>query len=199
MCEAMYEQSPQYFKQFQKQFKYYVCNEPPKIPNESTFSYAYASSKEQNGSTYHVIIETDKLKGYDAVFVKGKLCRIPCLYSTYLLLIHLGKKRTVRGNVFTRLQFAVSFNEDYNKERISWFEKRLPLEAKSYTLKPTKTTSTQTSTIPSATIHRLFKILHSNLGNDMNLIMDTMLSGHGSLTTESPEYKLHFSLESTLN
>ena len=43
--EAMYENSPEYFKKFQKHFKYNICETEPKLENTiENYAYGYHSS-----------------------------------------------------------------------------------------------------------------------------------------------------------
>ena len=41
MVEAMYENSPEYFKKFQKRFKYTICDIEPKPQDSGIENYAY--------------------------------------------------------------------------------------------------------------------------------------------------------------
>ena len=41
MVEAMYEKIPEYFKKFQKIFKYNICETEPKLENTTIQNYAY--------------------------------------------------------------------------------------------------------------------------------------------------------------
>ena len=41
MVEAMYENSPEYFKKFQKRFKYTICDKEPKPQGSGIENYAY--------------------------------------------------------------------------------------------------------------------------------------------------------------
>ena len=65
MVEATYENSPEYFKKFQKRFKYTICENEPKLENSAVENYAYgyhSSSASVDSCTsgsnhYHVIYE----------------------------------------------------------------------------------------------------------------------------------------------
>ena len=65
MVEAMYENSPEYFKKFQKRFKYNICETEPKLENTTIENYAYgyhSSATVIEGCTfgsnhYHVMYE----------------------------------------------------------------------------------------------------------------------------------------------
>ena len=65
MVEAMYENSPEYFKKFQKRFKYNIFETEPKLEHTTIENYAYgyhSSATVIEGCTfgsnhYHVMYE----------------------------------------------------------------------------------------------------------------------------------------------
>ena len=66
----MYENSPEYFKKFQKRFKYTFCDREPKLQDSGIENYAYghhSSSSVIDGcsfgsSHWHLIIEDTSLE-----------------------------------------------------------------------------------------------------------------------------------------
>ena len=64
----MYENSPEYFKKFQKRFKYTICENEPKLENSAVENYAYGyhsssasvESCTSGSNDYHVIYEIGK-------------------------------------------------------------------------------------------------------------------------------------------
>ena len=65
MVEAMYENSPEYFKKFQKRFKYTICDTESKPQDSGIENYAYGYHSSSNAidgcsfgsSHWHLIFE----------------------------------------------------------------------------------------------------------------------------------------------
>ena len=99
MVEAMYENSPEYFKKFQKRFKYNICETEPKLENTTIENYAYgyhSSATVFEGCTfgsnhYHVMYEFGSQDDniFDSLYVPAV---IPCLVNCFKLLIHTTQK-----------------------------------------------------------------------------------------------------------
>ena len=93
MVEAMYENSPEYFKKFQKRFKYSFCETEPKLENTTNENYAYgyhSSATVIEGCTfgsnhYHVMYEFGSQDDniFDSLYVPAL---IPCLVNCFKLL-----------------------------------------------------------------------------------------------------------------
>ena len=85
MLEAMYERSPAYFKQFQKNFRFFVSEEKP----SSMFARNYAVCMHfENGycellpsNHYHVLFDVSDVS--TEILKRNKLYAVPCLYTTF--------------------------------------------------------------------------------------------------------------------
>ena len=101
MVEAMYENSPEHFKNFQKQFKYTICVTEPK-PQDSgieNFAYDYHSSLTVidgcsfGSSHWHLIFED---KGPENSFFSSYApATIPCLVTFFKSLICRRRKTLI--------------------------------------------------------------------------------------------------------
>ena len=117
MVEAMYENSPEHFKKFQKRFKYSICETEPTLENTTTENYAYGYQPSTTviedctfGSNhYHVVYEfgcqDDNI--FDSLYLPSV---IPCLDKCFELLIQPKQKDFVkRGAKVSRLHVAVEY------------------------------------------------------------------------------------------
>ena len=111
----MYENSPEYFKKFQKRFKYNICETEPKLENTTIENYAYgyhSSATVIEGCTfgsnhYHVMYEfgSQDDNTFDSLYVPAM---IPCLVNCFKLLIQPTQKDFVkRGAIISRIHVAV--------------------------------------------------------------------------------------------
>ena len=117
MVEAMHEQHPDYFKQHRKNFRYPVLENEPRIVLDisSGSNYAFgihaATSDHLCGfdkpSHYHVLFECDS--------EKRKSYNVPCLYSTFCLLLADCSGFVMHGEVMKRLHMAMQYNVKENK------------------------------------------------------------------------------------
>ena len=99
----MYENSPEYFKKFQKRFKYNICETEPKLENTTIENYAYgyhSSATVIEGCTfgsnhYHVMDEFGSQDDniFDSLYVSAV---IPCLVNCFKLLIQPTQKDFVK-------------------------------------------------------------------------------------------------------
>ena len=95
----MYENSPEYFKEFQKRFKYNICETEPKPENTTIENYAYGYLSSATviegcifGSNhYHNMNEFDSQDDniFDSLYVPAV---IPCLVNCFKLLIQPTQK-----------------------------------------------------------------------------------------------------------
>ena len=117
MVEAMHERHPDFFKQHRKNFRYVVLEKEPKIGHDITSGPNYAFGVHSSTSDYfcgfekqpHVLFECDSKnrKGYN----------VPCLYSTFCLLLGGGNCSclVMQGEVMKRLQVAKQYNVKESK------------------------------------------------------------------------------------
>ena len=88
MVEAMFEQSPSYFKQFQKQCKFLVTNEQINFSSVKTFAVCsnFGSKFCQLTTTtstdhFHVLIDASEAATiYDDIFERNKAFPVSCRY-----------------------------------------------------------------------------------------------------------------------
>lgn len=112
MVEAMVEQTPEYYRKFRKNFRYIIANSKPKLSSEYK-NYAYGLHAENHDNFcpirekhYHLLLEVHNCKR-----LKHDEYKVPCLYSTYFLLLHASQSLEISGHIFTKLQRAVWYNE----------------------------------------------------------------------------------------
>ena len=111
----MFEQSPGFFKQFQKPFKFSVCDEKPEL--NVVKNYAVCVHFENPFCTlktnhYHVLVDTsDVTKSSDKSKIK-KSYTVPCLYTTFKILFANSNILELNGENFQQLVLAVEYNEN---------------------------------------------------------------------------------------
>ena len=95
MVEAMYENSPEYFKKLQTRFKYTICENEPKLENSAVENYAYgyhSSSASVESCTsgsnhYHVIYENGNQDHsfFVSLYVPAAIpCQVTCFNLLFL-------------------------------------------------------------------------------------------------------------------
>ena len=127
MVEAMYERSPHYFKQFQKQFKFQIVEEKPTLSNTNVYAVCAHFDSEFCGlvtNHYHVLLDT-------TTFEKETLKRnqnfpVPCIFTTFKFLFSTATTLETNGDVFTKLKLAVEFNSSADKVDSQTVRKQLP-------------------------------------------------------------------------
>ena len=126
MVEAMYERSPNYFKQFQKQIKLQIVEEKPTLSNTNVYAVCAHFDSEFCGlitNHYHVLLDT--------TFEKETLKRnqnfpVPCIFTTFKFLFSTATTLETNGDVFTKLKLAVEFNSSADKVDSQTVRKQLP-------------------------------------------------------------------------
>ena len=107
----MHEQHPDFFKQYRKSFRYFVFEKEPKvgedIPADSNYAFGiHVPSSDhfcgfEQQPHYHALVqcgESEKRKGLN----------IPCLYSTFCLLIADCINFQYHGEIINRLRLRSS-------------------------------------------------------------------------------------------
>ena len=111
----MYENSPEYFKKFQKRFKYTICDTEPKPQDSGIENYAYgyhSSSTVIDGCSFgsnhwHLFLNIQVRK---IVFSPYSPATIPCLVTCFKILILPTEKNFVtHGSIVSRLHVAVEY------------------------------------------------------------------------------------------
>ena len=111
MVEAMYDQSPEFFKKFQKNLKFFFLNNEPgisQLPPNTNFAFATHSiqnesctqSLDNDHPHIHVLIKLTK----DCVNVVNKMTTfvVPCLFSSFKHLIFGWSKTQLSGLKFKK-------------------------------------------------------------------------------------------------
>ena len=177
MVEAMYENSPEYFKKFQKRFKYTICDTEPKLQDSGIENYAYgyhSSSTVIDGCSFvsnhwHLIFE-DTGPEDNIVFSPYAPATIPCLVTCFKILILPTEKNLVtHGAIVLRLHVAVEYLSKFNHVSTNKTKKQLPLP------NPVK---------------RLLMLGEHSFS--LYQIMDILLSGRESFVSETSDYLINF-------
>ena len=202
MIEAEYENNPEYFKKFQKRFKYTICDTEPK-PQDSgieNYAYGYHSSKTViDGCSFgcnhwHLIFEDtgpeDKI-----VFSSYAPAMIPCLVTCFKsLILPTEKKFITHGAIVSRLHVAVEYLSKLNHVSTNKTKKQLPLPnpVKRLSTITTTTSNKCASTIPDVTVKRFCQLMLGEHSSSLYQIMDIILSGQGSFVRETLDYLINF-------
>ena len=202
MVEAMYENSPEYFKKFQKRFKYTICDKEPKPQGSGIENYAYgyhSSSTVIDGCSFgsnhwHLIFEDtgpeDKI-----VFSSYAPATIPCIVTCFKILILPTEKNFItHGAIVSRLHVAVEYLSKFNHVSTNKTKKQLPLPnpAKRLSTITTTTSNKRASTIPDVTVKRFCQLMLGEHSSSLYQIMDIILSGQGSFVRETSDYLINF-------
>ena len=136
MVEAMFERSPSYFKQFQKQFKFLVTNEIINLSSVKSFAVCSHFDSEfcqltttTSTNHFHVLIDTtEAATNYDDIFKRIKAFPVSCLFTTFRYLFSSAVDLETKGDVFFKLKLAVDFNikNEEKPESAAKVRKRLP-------------------------------------------------------------------------
>ena len=188
----MYENSPEYFKKFQKRFKYNICETEPKLENTTIENYAngyHSSATVIEGCTfgsnhYHVMYEIGSQDDniFDCLYVPAV---IPCLVNCFKLLIQPTQKDVVkRGAIISRLHVAVEYLSKSTSAAVTKNQKQLPGPLSEATAKSISK-SNSSSTVPDVTMKRFGQLMLGEHSSTLYQIMDILLSGHGSFVRET--------------
>ena len=204
MVEAMYENSPEHFKKFQKRFKYNICETEAKLENTTIENYAYgyhSSATVIEGCTigsnhYHVMYEFGSQDDniFDSLYVPAV---IPCLVNCFKLLIQPTQKNFVkRGAIISRLHVAVEYLSKSTSAVTKNNQKQLPAPFSEATAKSISTfaANKRSSTVPDVTLKRFCQLMLSEHSSTLYQIMDILLSGHGSFVRETSNSFITFQL-----
>ena len=129
MVEAMFERSPKYFKQFQKQFKLIILEEKPTITSFTNYAVCpYFDSEFCQLATNHFHILIDSTIELNEALTQIKTYAVPCLFSTFKHLFSTSTKLETNGDVFSKLKLAIEYNNKAGEKLGSvTVRKRLPI------------------------------------------------------------------------
>ena len=225
MVEAMFERSPNYLKQFQKQFKFLILEEKPSFSIGNFYSVcAHFDSEFCNlvNSHYHVLIDTTTFE--NETVKRYQSFHVPCVYTAFKFLFWTAPNLETNGDVFTKLKLAIEFNGSGEKTDLQSVRKRLPAFAnhnnlsKSSSAKQTNVNlkpsakmpvvaqktiynarppskQVQTDFVNSETLRRDETILYGPHSGAFCKIIDIFMSGYGKLIIDSDLLSVRFVYE----
>ena len=159
----MLERSPNYFEQFQKQFKFLIADEKPKLTasnNCAVCPHFESEFCQLPTNHFHVLIEI----AIDVETMKPiKIFAVPCLFTTFRHLLSTSTSLEFKGDTFSKLQLAVVFNNKSGKKKdtanvrkplppLTTAAIKLP-KSTAVTSRVSKTLARATSIVPQKTIH----------------------------------------------
>ena len=164
----MHENIPEYFKKFQKRFKYNICETEPKLEKTTIESCAYgyhSSATVIEGCTfgfnhYHVMYEFGSQDDniFDSLCVPAV---IPCLVNCFKSLIQPTQKDSVKsGAIISRLHVAVEYLSK-STSSVTKNQNQLPApfcEAAAKSIS-TFTLNKRFSTVPDVTLKRFCQLM----------------------------------------
>ena len=112
MVEAMFERSPKYFKQFQKQFKLIILEDKPTITSFNNYAVCPHFDSEfcQLATNHFHLIDTYSTIELNETLKQIKIYAVPCLLSTFKHLFSTSTKLETNGDVFSKLKLAIEYN-----------------------------------------------------------------------------------------
>jgi len=191
MVEAMFHQTPEYFKTYRKDFRYFVTEVEPIFNMEGKENIAYCKHSPEtddfcnvrNVEHYHVLLHIQFKNQKESNTDKG--CIVPCLYTTFWLLLYKGQKLKTTGDIMERLLRAVEYNLLHNIISLTpAVRKKVPL----IQMKLDK--SSQTEHLSSSTVDRVARILNSEHCGLLFACLDILIDGYGSIN--QPHFVLKF-------
>ena len=118
MVEAIFERSPNYFKQFQKQFKSSIADEKPNILASNNYAMCphYESEFCQLPTNqFQVLIES----AIDVETMKPiKTFAVPCLCTTFRYLFSTSTVLEIKGETFSKLQLPLTLITNLERKLI---------------------------------------------------------------------------------
>jgi len=188
MCEQMFKQSPEYFQQFHKDFRYFVTDKYPEFSEDESYGFSFHSAISK-----HCTIKYKKhwhVLSYKSVkALKNPNYQVFCPLMCFVHNIVAGANFHFNGEMFEKLQFAMQFNErTFHEESIFSHSTKLPNPVLNIDV------STQTDLLTSTSIERYLKIINSPYGGDLSAIIDSFASGYGSFISQTDSTIVSFSM-----
>ena len=203
MVEAMYEQSPDYFKQFRKNNKFFILNHEPNFSDfasKANFAVSSHSNKSDfcnhsidNEKHYHVLVEFTKESTDLLNKMTLKAFVVPCLLSTFKYLFLSCSNYELSGPLMEKLKIAVNYNSINNLD-VSGVPDRRRLPQVCFGSQ-TKSVQTQTDLITTVTIERFTKSLNGENAAEFSRIIDIILRGYGCMEIDSNTLFVKFIME----
>ena len=212
--EAMYERSPNYFKQFQKQFKFQIVEEKLTLSNTNVYAVCAHFDSEFCGlvtNHSHVLLDTTTLE--KETLKRNLNFPVRCIFTSFTFLFSTATTLETNGDVFTKLKLAVEFNSSADKVDSQTVRKQLPVfvchsnvknsnakqvnmnqkpcakmpvvaQKSTYNARP-PSKQVQTNFVNSETIRRIENIFSGPHSGAFCQIMDIFVSGYGKLIWNS--------------
>ena len=161
MVQAIYEQSPDYFKQFRKNYKFFILNNEPNFSGfASNANFAVSSHSNKldfcnhsiDNEKQYLLVESTKESTGLLNKMTSKAFVVPCLLSTFKYLILGCSNYKLSGPLMEKLKIAVNYNS-INSLDISGVPVRRRLPQVCFGSQ-TKSVQTQTDMITNVTIER---------------------------------------------
>ena len=186
MVEAMYEQSPNDFKHFRKNYKLFVLNNEPNFSGFASKANIAVSSHSNklnifnhsidNENHYQVMVEFTK----ESTDLLNKLTSeafvVPCVHSTLKYLILGCSNYELSGPLMEKLKIAVNYNS-FNNLDVSGVPVRRQLPQVCFGSQ-TKSVQTQTDMITTVTIERFTNFLNGENAAEFSRIIYIILGGY---------------------
>ena len=169
MVEAMVERTANYFRQFSKQYRYFICRSEPIFDQTLTKNFAYSLHMNEKfckvpGSHYHNVTSNDQLPN-SFKSTASKPFIIPCLFTCFKLLIETNLTNTVFcGEILNKIDEAVNYNE---QQQLNFANSKRKLPNVDCVF--TNSVQTQTDFLRTCTIdrlyHSIYRIIYSIIYN----------------------------------
>ena len=186
MAEAMYERSPDYFRQFQKSFRFLLFFCKPNMDKNKITKFAFAYHQKSlffhNSSVhYHVLFSSENLSSLEGTD-SSKAFAIPSLFICFKCLIYDLDGFVVHGPILEKVIDAVDYClQQQNLHRNFFSMKKLPNICRAVK----QNFQTQTEFVPFLTNQRFVEIYYNEHYAEFSKIIDIILSGYGSLNVDS--------------
>ena len=125
MAEAMYDQSPDYFKQFLKNYKFFILNHEPDFSgfasraNFAVLSHSnkldFCNHSINNEKHYHVLVEFTKKSTGLRKKMTSKAFAVSCLLSAFKYLVLGCSNYELSVPLMEELKIAVNYNSTNNQ------------------------------------------------------------------------------------
>ena len=130
----MLNQSPNFFKQFIRHFKFCITENNPDLSNCKNFALCEHTEVSPYCIVqlphFHLLLETSSVTSFSE---QQKFLSVPCLYSTFKFLFAEFKDLEIVGETLLKLVTAVKFNQQNHSESDLFLtknlNKRLPLSS----------------------------------------------------------------------
>ena len=181
----MYEQTPEFFKKFLRNFRYHICLEEPRVGKdlENDICYAFGLHSEQSEYCYIEQKHYQLLESGSKFQNRGRWYAVPCLYSTFSFLIHSTSYLKLNSDTIEKLNRAVSHTENpHNKSpffrNTKRIRKRVPV------VRNRNERSSQISNLSPIFLNRLNLILDGHHAALFYRIVDFFISGFDTINNE---------------